>query len=445
MRVSRYNYFKPWDDNNFLAYNARSGGVALMTKDNYALYLKLTKKINARDTDHFSPEEADLLTQLKHGSFIYDGEQDELEDLHFKHNAARYDRTVLNLAIAPTMACNLACRYCYEDNKKGRMSGDIIEKIIGLVEEQTPGLRELNIAWYGGEPLLAMDIIEDLSQSFFDIQKEHKFQYASSMISNGYLLNKEKVDRLCELKVLEAQITLDGPEKYHDLNRPLKNGGGSFRTIIENLKYAADKIRLNIRVNVDKNTSIDNINELLRELDQAGLREKIGVNFGHLEAMTSACSNIAESCYNIVEFSKAEVDYYGSLLANGYVIGKLPLPSVITCMSQNINSYLIDPEGRLYKCFANLGDPSKAMGYIGKEIEYGNHNFTSLFQFNPFLDEECRQCAVLPVCLGGCPEKRTHPELKKEERCSSWKHNLEPMLEIIAYSRQQKNPMDNRS
>jgi hypothetical protein len=40
MRISRYNYFRPWYDGNYIAYNAQSGGMALMTEGNYALYHK---------------------------------------------------------------------------------------------------------------------------------------------------------------------------------------------------------------------------------------------------------------------------------------------------------------------------------------------------------------------------------------------------------------------
>lgn len=439
MKVSRYNYFKPWYDGQYIAYNAQSGGMALMTEGNYAVYQEVVKKIESGNIDNFSPEEATLCQQLQHGSFVYDGDYNEVENIHFKHNMARYDRTSLTLAFAPTMACNMACRYCYEANKKGRMSAETVEKIISFVEEQAPGLKQLDITWFGGEPLLAMDIMEDLTKSFLDIQRERKFTYTAMIVTNGHLLTRENVDRLYDLKVLSAQVTLDGPARIHDANRPLKNGAGSFRTIVDNLKYAATKLRTSIRVNVDKNTSVEIIEELLQELDQAGLREIVGINFGRIEALTSTCSNIAETCYDIAEFSRAEVDFFRLMLENGFLIAKLPMPSAIVCIAQNVNSFLIDPEGRLFKCFAQLGDPSKSMGYIGEKIRYSNRNFADLFQFDPFVDEECRQCSILPVCRGGCPEKRTNPGFKKEECCSSWKHNLEPMIDIISHSKLQVN------
>jgi uncharacterized protein len=445
MRVSRYNHFQLWDEGHYLAYNSRTGGVALMTAANYTLYQNLVKKINSGDTNVFSEEESDLLKQLQIGAFVYQGDYDELEDVRLRHNMARYEKTVLGLSFAPTMACNMACSYCYEENKKGRMSPQIIEKIVKFVEGQAVGLSRLEIGWFGGEPLLAMDIIENISKSFFKIQHEHKFDYVSMVITNGYLLNRENVDRLIELGVGTAQVTLDGPARHHNRTRPLKNGRGSFDTIVENLKYASEKMLISIRVNIDKNTTDEIVQELLQELDHAGLRERVGINFGHIVATTPACSNIAESCLNIAEFSKSEVGYYNLLLKNGYMIGKLPMPTNITCIAQHINSFLIDPEGRVYKCLDYIGNPSKAAGTIDEEFDFGNKNFTDLFRFDPFINETCRKCQLLPVCLGGCPAKRINEVFTEEECCASWKHNLQPMLELIAYSKQQQALLAQRS
>jgi len=107
-------------------------------------------------------------------------------------------------------------------------------------------------------------------------------------------------------------------------------------------------------------------------------------------------------------------------------------------MAQLINSFLIDPEGNLYRCYNAVGDVSKAMGNIKNRIDYNHPRFTELFSFDPFQDEECRDCHLLPVCMGGCPDRRLRIGQNRGEVCQTWKHNLQPMLEIIAASRQAK-------
>lgn len=436
-KLSRYNHFHLWQDGYYIAYNAASGAVALMTAENYEVYNQLAGKLGHNGSP-LDPQEQDLLTQLQYGRFVGADEIDEWETLRFQHNSARYDRAALGLIIAPTLACNMACPYCYEANKSGRMSTQVIESIIAFVEKQAPTLATLDISWYGGEPLLAIDIVDDLTKTFLDLCREHKIGYGGSMITNGYLLTKEMTDRLIELKIGNIQVTIDGPSHLHNVKRPLKNGRDSFSTIIENLKYTSTKIGTGIRVNVDKSFTSAMIAELLDELTAADLCGKVGVYFGQIEPSVQACANISEACYETADFSTVEIEFYRVLLDKGYRIDRLPAPMATYCMAQSVNSFMIDPEGYLYRCFNHVGDKAKAMGKISDPIDYQNPNFTRLFRPDPFDRQDCRQCRFLPICMGGCPSRRVDRDLSDHEMCESWRHNLTPMLEIIAVSKQRE-------
>jgi uncharacterized protein len=437
-KLSRFNHFQPWRDGYHIAYNAMSGAVALMTDENFEVYHRIAEKLASGTEPDFTDQEKELFKQLEYGHFLRKDTVDEIESLKFRHNMDRYDRTVLGLVLAPTLACNMACEYCYEANKKGRLSPQMIEKIVEFVEKRAPGIAGLETSWYGGEPLLAMDIIEDLTSTFMDLSEEYKFEYGASMISNGYLLSPKTTDRLVEQKIRSIQITLDGPGRIHNVKRPRKNGKPSFETIIKNIQYAVDKIAVGIRVNVDQSFTPGIIKELLQELIDAGVHEKVGLYFGQLEASTTVCSNISESCYETADFSKIEIEYYRLLLENNFRIDRLPSPMSTFCMAQVINSFLIDPDGDIYKCFNHVGEKEKKMGNIANEIDYRDPNFLHLFRFLPFEDETCNSCDFLPICMGGCPSRRSDRNMKGEQLCDSWRHNLEPMLEIIAMSRQQQ-------
>jgi uncharacterized protein len=435
--LSRYNHFYPWRDGYYLAFNARSGAVALMTGDNYAMLQQLGPKLVNGSTDGLSSDEQALLKQLDYGMFVHADTLDEIEHLKFEHRRIRYDDSTLGLVIAPTMACNMACVYCFEENKKGRMSAQVMDNLLLFVEKRAPRLTTVDVSWYGGEPLLALPVIEQITQSLIKMGSENKFKYTASMITNGYLLTNDVVDKLVSLKVGSIQVTLDGPARLHDQKRPLKNGKNSFDTILKNLLYASTRISVGIRVNVDKSFTVDLISELLDELEQAGLRERVGVYFGLIEPSTTACSNITESCYEVSDFSKIEIDFYARLLQRGFRIDKLPSPSMTFCMAQMVNSFLIDPDGDFYRCFNYVGDKNKSAGNLNQPISFDHPNFARLFQFDPFEDETCRSCTILPVCMGSCPARRADRNLSREKICESWKYNLQPMLEIIAWSRQQ--------
>lgn len=435
--LSRYNHFYPWRDGYYLAFNARSGAVALMTSENYALLQHLGPKLGNGSADSLTSEEQALLKQLDYGLFVHADTLDELEHLKFEHRRVRYDDSTLGMVIAPTMACNMACVYCFEENKRGRMSAEVIDNLVNFVRSRAPRLTGVDISWYGGEPLLALAVIEQITDSLIKMGSEYKFKYTASMITNGYLLTRDVVDKLVNLKVGSIQVTLDGPSWLHNQKRPLKNGKNSFDTIIENLKYASTRIAVGIRVNVDKSFTSQMIAELLDELEQAGLRDHVGVYFGLIEAVTTACSNITESCYEVSDFSQIEIEFFALLLQRGFRIDKLPSPSMTFCMAQMVNSFLIDPDGDFYRCFNYVGDKSKAAGNINQPINFDHPNFTRLFQFDPFEDELCRECDILPTCMGSCPARRADRDLTRDKICESWKYNLQPMLEIIAWSRQQ--------
>jgi uncharacterized protein len=210
-KLSQFNHIRPWRDGFYLAFNAASGALGLITSENYATYQRLEAKLSNGYEGDLDQEEQELLTQLKYGHFVIDSDLPELDWLKFRYRQARFDTTSLGLVIAPTMACNMACSYCFEDNKKGRMSPRVTEALIGFVEKQAKeDLIDVQIAWYGGEPLLAFDIIEDITESMLDLASEYKFDYeCGGIISNGYLLDQKTTDRLVEMKTGQVQVTID--------------------------------------------------------------------------------------------------------------------------------------------------------------------------------------------------------------------------------------------
>ncbi len=439
-KLSRYNHFQPWQGGYHIAYNALSGALAVMTEENYRAYNQIADKINSTNGHStFDEGEQELLKQLEFGRFAYSAENDELDSIKFTNNLHRYDQTSLGLTIAPTMACNMACHYCYENNTTRKMSPEVIEALLDFIDRRADQLRTVDICWYGGEPLLALDIIEDITESLIELSEEKHFEYVATMISNGYLLTPAVVDRLVELRVKMVQVTLDGPAASHNAKRPLKNGKESFATIIENLKYASTKLAIGVRVNVDKSFSLEMIRQLLGDLKAAGLERRIGIYFGQLEPATQACGNIADACYGNADFSNIESEYFELLLSEGFRIEKLPQPVGVFCMAQRINAFVIDPEGFLYRCYNYVGDQSHAAGNIKDGVvDYQNKNFKKLFQFNALESQRCLNCDILPICLGGCPAQRADRAQTEDDVCLSWKHNLGPMLNIIAASRQQK-------
>jgi uncharacterized protein len=163
------------------------------------------------------------------------------------------------LILLPTERCNCRCQYCYEDFALGKMSASVVAAIKKLIQYRTSNneLKHFTLAWFGGEPLLAKEIIYDLNEFTQNLSNNGKnFNFLSDITTNGYLLTLPVFTKLVTLGATQYQIALDGPQKLHDQTRPLANGQGTFDTIWANLlaiKESKLKFEIILRLHVHAN------------------------------------------------------------------------------------------------------------------------------------------------------------------------------------------------
>ena len=139
---------------------------------------------------------------------------------------------ILSLVLLPTEQCNFRCTYCYEDYSGGRMSEATARSIQRFIERCAERLGLLEISWFGGEPLLAMPIIESISEHILAVVRERPhLLYSGYMTTNAYFLTSGTFQRLTGLGIRRYHITLDGPEEKHNRTRLRADGSGSFQQI----------------------------------------------------------------------------------------------------------------------------------------------------------------------------------------------------------------------
>ncbi|MHB1622528.1 MAG: radical SAM protein, partial [Cuniculiplasma sp.] len=125
----------------------------------------------------------------------------------------------LKLIIFPTEECNFRCKYCYENFNIGKMKPEVVEGIKNLLFERSKDLNRLDIEWFGGEPLLAYDIIEDLLIYARNLSKKYNFTLESRMTTNASLFSPKLQPKLIGLGITEYQISFDGDREMHDKYR----------------------------------------------------------------------------------------------------------------------------------------------------------------------------------------------------------------------------------
>lgn len=156
------------------------------------------------------------------------------------------DANIESINLQVTQNCNLRCDYCpytgnYYNNRKHsnkRMSFELAKKGIDFLYDHSMNCDVVNIAFYGGEPLLEFELIKkcvEYARKKF-ITKKVEF----NLTSNGVLLTEEIMKYFSDNKIL-LTISLDGPQNIHDKSRVTANGTGSFEIIYEKLCYFKEK------------------------------------------------------------------------------------------------------------------------------------------------------------------------------------------------------------
>lgn len=143
----------------------------------------------------------------------------------------------VNLTICPTMGCNFDCPYCFEDHENVRMTPKVQDDVLTLARRmlESAQAKELTVTWFGGGPLLAPDVIENLSTRLMALTDERGVTCRAEVITNGFLLTTEIAEMLERARVTELQVTIDGLGVTHDATRHLVGGGPSFDRIVKNL------------------------------------------------------------------------------------------------------------------------------------------------------------------------------------------------------------------
>lgn len=431
MKCSKYNFYYPFenDNNQILAYNSRTNALALLEKE---CYDELDKFINK--SEPISDE--NFLNQLKVGQFVIDDNVNELELIRYELLTNKYSTESLVLTIAPTLNCNFDCVYCYEKENKqnSHMSMEVQNKILEFILNQASHINSLKIIWYGGEPLLELETIENLSQKIINICNEKNIQFSSGIVTNGYNLNRDIAMKLKSLNVTFMQVTLDGPEDIHDKRRPLIGGQGTFKKILKNLTECVDILdMISIRVNIDKE-NIESLTSLVEEVTAYGLKDKIGMYLGNVVSTNDCYSS--DTCATSKLFSQSVFNFEKLLINKGFkkdMLSKYPTRKGTFCCTDSKNSYVIDYNGFLYKCWSDIGIKEYSIGSLN-DTDIVNTYTPRLIEYliyDPTSDLKCSNCKILPLCMGGCPKARIE---NNESRCSDYKYELDSYLKNIARS-----------
>lgn len=401
-KTSDFNYVLACDDGTLRMYNAMNGVDSLLIvepqiKD--CVISVLSGKIAVDDIPEY------IKAELVKRGYLVPMELDEDYSVKIKTAEAVLAGKYLHLIIMPTEKCNFRCKYCYETFEKGKMSRTLQDAIIKYVKKNILSYVGLSVAWFGGEPLMALDAVEYLSENLIKICKAAKRTYVSGMTTNGYALTPEVFDRLYKLKILSYQITLDGFKPQHDNQRVLANGDGTFDRIVDNLVQIKEKrafgTTFTIRTNFTK-TIIENIDDYLTfykrtfgDDDRFSVYVQQADDWGG-ERVKNFSEELIPSAH---AFVLGKIKEYGITLGRSSHFSELQ-GETNTCYAAKKNSFAVGADGTIYKCTVHFDLPENSVGRLNDDgfMEL-NENYNKWIMPFAQADEKCNNCFSRANCL----------------------------------------------
>lgn len=356
---------------------------------------------------------------LRDKGFVVKDDED-LMTYKYYYLSRIFDNKNISLCVATTMSCNLRCPYCFEEGNKSSefMHDDVADSIVKYLVSKKA--HNINITWFGGEPLMNFKEIERISNSL----KKNDVTFSASIITNGTLFTRDMIGKLDKYSIKSVQITLDGNQAQHDTKRFFANGKGTYAKILENvsLLLQLSNVQVSLKINLDKsnvNSYIEqrnNINNLYTEYVKNG---RLGILRNYVRNRTEFKG--CDTCLSEEEYFDK---FYNPRCALNYLTS-IAAP----CPLRSCSDFAIGPDGSIYKCLEFLGNKDKAIGNMLTHNINIRKQASHALSYDPFNDEKCCNCEIFPLCGGGCPiDRERASKEKKPNNCSIIRERIKQII-----------------
>lgn len=316
--------------------------------------------------------------------------------------------------------CNLACKYCFAgkgeyDGPKGLMSFETGKRALDFLVEKSGTRKNLEVDFFGGEPLLNWEVCKKLVEYGRSIEKEHGKNFRFTLTTNGVLVNDEVID-FCNREMGNVVLSLDGRKETHDRLRTTCNGKGSYDLIVDkfkkfaNARNQADYYMRGTYTHYNTDFSKDIIHmadlgfkELSIEPVVSDPTEPYALKENDLPILKEQYEILADEMLRRYRNGNGFTFYH-------YMIDLNSGPCIVKRISGcgvGTEYMAVTPSGELYPCHQFVGDEKFLLGDIWK----GVINTAILDEFkgcNVYSHPECKDCFAKLYCSGGCAANAYH-------------------------------------
>lgn len=357
------------------------------------------EKIKNNLSSLFCEDELDELIKLMTEYGIIENKENKL-----KNNNDEIFTEISSITMLVAQNCNLRCSYCYADEGKyqncGSMDINTAKKAIDFLIEKSKS-KQLGVCFFGGEPLLNVELIKKIIEYCHKKQKETGKEFGFSMTTNGTLINKEIEDFIIKNKI-KVQISIDGDKKNHDSNRYYSGKIGSYETVLKKTEYLRKNGLLDARGTITKK-GLDLVYtyDFLKSIDFKSIALSPAFNLltakeydmladSFIDFYLDFEKRIKEKKYDEVKNNRMFMTqlsdiHYSKIRTKACGAGK--------------NLYAIDINGDIYPCQRFVGNTKMIIGNIfnsnNKQEDFLKKTSISTFK-------KCSNCWIRNLCVGGC-------------------------------------------
>ena len=318
--------------------------------------------------------------------------------------------------------CNLRCRYCFASTgdfgtgHRMTMDFDTAKRAIDWVVEKSGKRRNIEVDFFGGEPLMALDTVKRTVEYARSLEEKHDKCFRFTITTNGVLRDQDTIDYI-NREMSNVVLSLDGRREVNDHMRPTVNGKGSYDVIVPKfqqlVKARGGKGYYMRGTFTHYNT--DFTNDLFHMADDLGFdelsMEPVVSKAGSPEALTEADLPILFDQYELLakdmlrrEKAGHPITFYHYMidLAHGPCIYKR-----ISGCGSGTEYMAVTPWGDLYPCHQFVGDPDYKLGDIWNGVT--NTELRDEFKLcNVYARPDCKDCWARLYCAGGCAANALH-------------------------------------
>ena len=284
--------------------------------------------------------------------------------------------------------CNLACRYCFAEEgeyhgRRALMSYETGKQALDFLIANSGNRRNLEVDFFGGEPLMNWQVVKDLVKYGREQEKIHNKNFRFTLTTNGVLLNDEIME-FANKEMANVVLSIDGRKEVHDYMRPYYVRGTFTHN---NLDFSKDVLHL-----ADlgfKQISVEPVVSLPEE--PYAIKE---------EDIPVICAEYDKLAAEMVKRHREGNDFNFFHFMIDLTGGPCVYKRLSGCGSGT--EYLaVTPWGDLYPCHQFVGEEGFLLGNVFEGIK--NTDLVDEFKCcNVYAKEKCRNCFARFYCSGGC-------------------------------------------